>query len=152
MITPDVTEAMEKYGFPGMKVLLFAFSGDFETHPYNPDNFIEDCVAYTGTHDNNTIKGWYQHDATEEEKEHLETCLDMKIKVAHLHWDLIEVLLASKAAVILIPIQDVLGLGAEARMNRPGTPHGNWHWRLLADQIKPHIVKKLLSLTKETQR
>jgi len=152
VITEDVTAAMKKHGFPGMKVLLFTFSGDQETHPYMPKNYVEDCVAYTGTHDNNTVKGWIQHDATVEEKQNLEKFLGKKIKVHSLHWDLIAAILKSKAAIALFPIQDLLGLGDEARMNKPGTAQGNWHWRLQSRQISSALIKKMLALVKETKR
>jgi 4-alpha-glucanotransferase len=144
IITDDVRDAMEQYELPGMKVLQFAFNGDQETHPYLPHNYTEECVVYTGTHDNNTTRGWYEYDATEEEKENVMKYLKKKQAVRKsIHWDLIGLALNSKAWLAVIPLQDVLGLGREARMNIPGTMKGNWEWRLRKEFITPEIKREL---------
>ncbi len=152
IITPDVTDTMQKFDFPGMKVLLFAFAGDIKTHPYIPDNYPSHCVAYTGTHDNNTIQGWLRHDATKGERENFFSYLGTKDRNGHVHWDLIGRIMKSQADIAVIPMQDILGLGGEARMNKPATTSGNWQWRLSQDALTPHLTEKLRHITEISQR
>ncbi|MFA5088972.1 MAG: 4-alpha-glucanotransferase, partial [Candidatus Omnitrophota bacterium] len=152
IITPDVTETMNRFGFPGMKVLLFAFSGDLETHPYIPKNFVKNCVVYTGTHDNNTVQGWYRVDATEEEKNNLNTYLGPKIKLDNIHWEFIRMAMRSVALLAIIPAQDLLGLDERSRMNIPSTPQGNWQWRIQPEALAPALTQKLAKLTIATKR
>ena len=152
MITPDVTEAMERWGFPGMKVLLFAFCGDFHEHPYNPKNYTENFAAYTGTHDNNTILGWLNCDASDEEKRNLENLIGNNVKKSDVPWKLIQSIMASSAALTMIPAQDILGLSEKARMNTPGTAQDNWGWRLELESLTPHISQKLSQMTERWNR
>ena len=152
VITEDVTEAMERFGFPGMKVLLFAFGGDLEKHPYIPENYEPRCVVYTGTHDNNTVKGWYENDATDEEKQNLSGYLKKDIDLNALPGDMINMAMRSVAQVALIPLQDVLGLGGEARMNTPATVTGNWEWRFSKDLLKEELAQRLSRITEATGR
>lgn len=146
-ITPDVKEARQRLGFPGMKVLLFAFGEDHPLHPYLPHMFEPNCVAYTGTHDNNTIRGWFEKEARPEEKRRLFRYLGRAVKTEEVHWELIRLALMSVAKTVILPLQDILGLGEDARMNRPATSLGNWEWRLLPGQITPEIKAKLLEMT-----
>lgn len=146
-ITPDVKEARQRLGFPGMKVLLFAFGEDHPLHPYLPHMFEPNCVAYTGTHDNNTIRGWFEKEARPEEKRRLFRYLGRTLKTEEVHWELIRLALMSVAKTVILPLQDILGLGEDARMNRPATSLGNWEWRLLPGQITPEIKAKLLEMT-----
>jgi 4-alpha-glucanotransferase len=146
IITPDVKEIMQTYGFPGMKVLLFAF-GDDAANPYIPHNHIENCVVYTGTHDNNTVKGWYRQDATETEKQNLEKYLGREINESNVSWELIRFALMSVASTAIIPMQDFLGLGSEARMNTPSTIFGNWSWRVTTNQLTPALAEKVAGMT-----
>jgi 4-alpha-glucanotransferase len=146
-ITPDVKEARERLGFPGMKVLLFAFGEDHPLHPYLPHMFEPNCVAYTGTHDNNTIRGWFEKEARPEEKRRLFRYLGRTLETEELHWELIRLALMSVAKTVILPMQDILGLGEDARMNRPATVSGNWEWRLLPGQITAEVGSKLLEMT-----
>ncbi|MFY9620265.1 MAG: 4-alpha-glucanotransferase [Pyrinomonadaceae bacterium] len=134
VITPDVVELRKEFGFPGMRVLQFAFSGEREKENVNlPENFDQDVVAYTGTHDNDTTVGWFNQlrvaNTTDAEKTR-EFCLNyLQSDGREINWDFIRAVLASVAGTTIIPLQDVLGLGSEARMNTPNTMNGNWRWR-----------------------
>jgi 4-alpha-glucanotransferase len=138
LITPDVIELRKRLGFPGMLVLLFAFNDDPD-NPYKPHNHEEDDVVYTGTHDTNTVRGWWD-ELSEEERAKTGLAADEP------HWSMIELAYASPARLALIPAQDVLGLGAEAQMNRPGTSEGNWSWRLDPGQLTPEHARRLREL------
>jgi 4-alpha-glucanotransferase len=146
-ITPDVTEVMNHFQFRGMKVLLFAFGGDLASNPYLPHNLPRNCVAYTGTHDNNTIKGWFEKDVTLDEKNNLWRYLGRELAIEELPWKLIRMVMMSVADIAIFPMQDLLGLGAEARMNHPSTQEGNWEWRLLAEQVTPSLTRRLREIT-----
>jgi 4-alpha-glucanotransferase len=121
MITEPVTRLRRELGFPGMLVLQFAFDGTRD-NPYLPENHEEDAVVYTGTHDNDTTRGWWESLSDEQRAR---TPLDWHDPV----WSLIELAESSRARLALVPLQDVLELGSEARMNHPGTSEGNWAWR-----------------------
>ena len=138
-ITPDVIELRQKYDLPGMKILQFAFSTD-PSDPFLPHNYPVNCVAYTGTHDNDTSLGWYQ---TAQEKER-DLCRRYLARSGNdISWDLIRGIWSSVAVLALAPLQDILSLGTEARMNFPGKPSGNWTWRMssqaLTDSLKNRI-------------
>ena len=152
IITPDVREVMARFGFPGMKVLLFAFGGDTATHPYAPHNYPRDCVAYTGTHDNNTILGWFRQEAGANERRRLCEYIGREVTEEQVADAIVELALKSPADTAIVPLQDILGLGAEARMNRPGTTHGNWEWRPLPDQLTPELAARLGSMTESCGR
>ena len=152
IITPDVTAVMEKFQLPGMKILLFAFGGDLKTHPYIPENYTENCVVYTGTHDNNTVRGWFENDTSEHEKNNLYTYLGAQPSSRQLPWMMVEMAMKSKASLSIVPLQDLLGLGKEARMNVPATVGGNWEWRALEADFRPPLVKNLRTLTEGTGR
>jgi len=130
VITPDVTEAMHRYGFPGMKVLLFAFGEDNPMHPYLPHNFEENCVVYTGTHDNNTALGWFREDISPEDKGRLFAYLGREVHAEEVPEVLARLAMSSVARLAVLPMQDVLGLDSAALMNRPSRKDGNWKWRL----------------------
>lgn len=147
LITPDVKEVMKHFGFPGMKVLVFAFGPDLPTNPYAPHNHTTDCVVYTGTHDNNTIRGWYETEATIEDRNRLEEYLGHPVDENNIHREFIRLALASTANLSIIPMQDILGLGSEARMNLPSRTQGNWSWRMLPDAAGKETVQSLLKLT-----
>jgi len=152
-ITDDVKAVIKKYNLPGMKILLFGFDGDLETHPYLPHNFIKECVVYTGTHDNNTVLGWYHQEASPEAKSRIAEYLHQdEIDPEKLPWNFICLLMKSVAQTVIIPLQDVLGLGEEARMNIPGTTTGNWKWRFAPENITSEITKKLALLMKQSKR
>jgi 4-alpha-glucanotransferase len=147
MITADVRETLMKYSFPGMKVLIFGFGADDPDHPYLPHNYEETYVAYTATHDNNTVRGWYEQETTPEIKARLFKYIGREISQAELNWELIRLTLMSRAGLAIIPMQDILGLDAESRMNRPSYGDGNWQWRLQREQITDDITRKLAEMT-----
>ena len=143
LITPEVEALREELGFPGMKVLQFAFSGDPD-HPYLPHNFERNCVVYTGTHDNDTTLGWLRT-AGEQERNALHQYLGDRSEM--LNWELIRLALMSVADTAIFPLQDVLGLGSEGRMNTPGRASGNWGWRYSQDMLTAAACDWLKTLT-----
>ena len=147
LITPDVREVIHHFELPGMKVLLFAFGEDLPTNPYIPHNLPKNCVAYTGTHDNNTVRGWFEGDEAPEDKKRLLRYLGRDVPREEIHWELIRLLMMSVANTVIFPLQDILGLGGEARMNRPATVEGNWEWRLLPGVLTPDLATKLREMT-----
>ncbi len=152
IITDEVREVMMRFGFPGMRILLFAFGEDKPDHPYLPQNFISNCVVYTGTHDNNTVRGWYKNETEEADRKRLENCIGHDVSADAVHQDLIKLAMESIADTVLIPMQDVLGLGEEARMNVPARAQGNWSWRVLESQLSPDVSKWLRDLTLASKR
>jgi 4-alpha-glucanotransferase len=147
VITDDVREVMKRFGFPGMKVLLFAFGEDLPTNPYAPHNHIKNCVVYTGTHDNNTIKGWYRREIDDATKKRISEYIGRDINERNIHIELIRLAMMSVADTVIIPMQDLLGLGEEDRMNLPASSKGNWEWRLRKEQITPSLKKRLRDMT-----
>lgn len=151
-ITPNVKEIIKRYGLPGMKILLFAFGEDFPHGDYLPDNFGENCVVYTGTHDNNTVRGWWGTEAGDEEKERFREYIDRKLEEMQVHWEFIRLAMESRAKTAIIPMQDILGLGSGAKMNKPSTSKNNWEWRLKSVHITPDITGRLKEITETNQR
>jgi len=142
VITPDVVNLRHQFSLPGMIVLQFAFTGEPQ-NTFLPHHHAEQCVAYTGTHDNDTARGWYER-IDEKEKAFYRKYLDRDgSKVA---WDMIRCVWASVAAFALSPMQDFLDLGNEARMNYPGNAMGNWAWRLEEDALTPELAQKIREL------
>jgi 4-alpha-glucanotransferase len=148
LITPDVVALRERQGIPGMAVLQFAF-GDAGAHTYLPHRLLPERVVYTGTHDNDTTVGWWSG-------------LDQRVRRAVLaligpcedgpHWGMIRLAASSPASLAVVPLQDVLGLGSEARMNTPSTHAGNYHWRYRPDSLRPELAEKLSALSEVTDR
>jgi 4-alpha-glucanotransferase len=151
-ITPSVRKYIKKYGLTGMRVLQFGFGKNFFRSPHFPDNQIKNCIAYTGTHDNNTIKGWFEKEIKEPMKERLFCYLGRRISSNNIHDKLIELLMSSVANLVVIPVQDILGLGPQARMNHPGKTQGNWQWRLRPGQLTSQQASKLAALTSKYGR
>ncbi|HAR95456.1 MAG TPA: 4-alpha-glucanotransferase, partial [Deltaproteobacteria bacterium] len=147
IITADVREAMRHLGFPGMKVLLFAFGEDNPMHIYLPHTFERNFVAYTGTHDNNTVRGWFDHEAGDEEKGRFFRYIGRPISADEVSWEMIRLVMQSPADVAIVPLQDVLGLGQEAQMNKPSIAYGNWNWRFREDQLTPEVRDRLRGMT-----
>ena len=155
MITPEVEALRDQLGVPGMRVLQFNFGSDPGADAYRPHNYARNCVVYTGTHDNNTTIGWFRgedvEDSTQSKEERQEeTQLALKYIGTDGHeinWDFIRLALMSVADTAIIPLQDVLGLGSEARMNRPGTTKGNWCWRFRPYRLTEEIKARLRELT-----
>ncbi len=147
IITEDVKEVMKHFGFAGMKVLMFAFSEEKPDHPYLPHNYIHNCLAYTGTHDNNTALGWFEEEAGEPERERLAEYVGHDLIRREIHWTLIRTVMRSVADMVIFPLQDVLGLPAEHRMNVPGTGEGNWSWRFQPEQLTQEVSDTLGRMT-----
>jgi 4-alpha-glucanotransferase len=149
LITPEVTRLREHFKLPGMKILQFAFGAD-EDHEYLPENYKDsNCVVYTGTHDNNTTRGWYEE--ADEALQH-----EVRVYTAthgdDVSWDLMNVAWKSKADIAIAPLQDVLGLGAEARMNTPGQAYDNWTWRFTREALNEGITERLKNMTRHHGR
>jgi len=146
-ITEEVRALRQKLGLPGMRVLQFGFdSGEGE---HLPANISPDCVAYTGTHDNDTTRGWFRQLATEKQRRVREM---LDAESAEVVRRLIESAYRSQAQLVVVPMQDLLDLGSEARMNTPAVATGNWSWRVTADQLAPSLASRLLDLAIETRR
>lgn len=144
LITPDVTELRDHFNLPGMKILQFAFDSA-ESNDYIPHNYIKNCVVYTGTHDNDTVLGWYEKAKEADQKYFLEYIHSDGSDICK---DLIRVAWASVANTAIIPMQDLLRLGGDARMNLPGTTVNNWLWRMKSDDLKLELAEELAALTK----
>ncbi len=149
-ITPDVREIMNHFGLPGMKVLLFSFGEDLPRNPYAPHNHIKNCIVYTGTHDNNTVRGWFEREAKPADKQRLSKYLGHDITADSVSKEMIRLAMLSVADVVILPMQDILDLGEEARMNHPGKTKGNYEWRLLSEQMK--LSEDLLDMTEISGR
>ena len=153
-ITPDVIELRDEFDFPGMRIFQFAFSSD-TTNKDLPHNYVRNTVVYTGTHDNDTAVGWFQSEpgggssvrsASQVERER-RFCLDyLDTDGSEINWDFIRAVFASTGDTALVPLQDVLGLGSEARMNTPATMSGNWSWRFKEGALTEDLSKRLLHL------
>ncbi len=141
-VNPKVFELRDQFGLPGMKILQFAFGGDPDD-PFLPHNYPVNCVAYTGTHDNDTASGWYEAAPTEE-KDFYRRYLARSGK--DVSWDLIRAVWSSVAAIAIAPLQDFLSLGTEVRMNFPGKASGNWGWRVSSDQIDDQLSSRIHEL------
>ncbi|MCS6873815.1 MAG: 4-alpha-glucanotransferase [Acidobacteriota bacterium] len=141
-ITPEVEKLRDAFGFPGMKILQYAWSSDAK-NSYLPHNYSKNCVVYPGTHDNDTVVGWFSSLASDKEREF---CLKyLNSDGSQIHWDLIRASLSSVAFLSIFQMQDLLGLGSEARMNIPATKTGNWQWR--CENFPKTVAQKLGEMT-----
>ena len=147
IITPDVSDLIDRFDLPGMRVLLFAFTDDHSGSPHAPHNLKKNCILYTGTHDNAPVRGWLESEATTAEKHRLFRYIGQEISADQLPAVLIRLAMMSVADTVIFPLQDILGLGSESRMNRPGSDAGNWRWRLEKDQISPRVTENLGDMT-----
>ena len=141
VITPDVVELRDSFNLPGMKILQFGF--DKADNPFLPHNYISHCVAYTGTHDNDTAFGWYAT-APENEKDFARRYL--RVDGSDFAWDMIRSIWSSVAVYAVTPMQDALSLGTEARMNFPSKLGGNWEWRMSESDMSPELAGRLQEL------
>jgi 4-alpha-glucanotransferase len=142
-VTPQVEKLRDDFDFPGMKVLQFGFDDSGPENPYLPFNFPQNCVCYTGTHDNDTTIGWWTSLALPQKEQVL-------AYVGHdgpLHWAMLRLAMSSIADSVVFPLQDVLGLGSDARMNSPGRAQGNWSWRYPADALTDELKGQLKLIT-----
>ena len=143
-ITPDVIELRNQFDLPGMKVLQFSFSTD-ASDKFLPHNYERNFVVYTGTHDNDTTTGWYQGSSTDHERDHFRRY--MRTDGHDAAWTLIDAAFGSVAMYAIAPLQDLLSLGTESRMNLPGRAEGNWTWRVAPEKVTGHIERRLLEST-----
>ncbi len=149
MITPEVYALRDRLGVPGMKVLQFGFDNP-GAHIYLPHRFVPNCVVYTGTHDNDTTVGWWKSAASEQEKRFATAYIGEARD--GIHWAFIRAALASVADSAIVPLQDVLGLDSDSRMNIPSHPDGNWGWRFQPGVLTPDLAEKLATLTVVSDR
>jgi len=148
LMTDGVRQLLKDSGFPGMKVLQFAF-GYGDKNEQIPANYeTTNCVAYTGTHDNNTLKGWWET-ASNDEKE---LCKSYFEHHNDIYWEMIKLVMTSKADTCIIPMQDYLGLDEHARMNTPGTVGINWKWRMKPEAFRKDLIKRIRLLTEFSNR
>jgi 4-alpha-glucanotransferase len=151
-ITPEVHQLRDRWGLPGMRVLQFAFGDNSTESPHRPSNFVRNCVAYTGTHDNDTTAGWFAAKTKQRQSERENALRYMGSDKSDPVWEFIRMLLASVAETVIIPMQDVLELGSDARMNIPATTANNWRWRMRSDQLKPELAQRLRETNRIFQR
>ena len=145
-LTPSVLELVKRTGYPGMKVLQFAFDSREESD-YLPHNYEHTCVVYTGTHDNDTTMGWYEK-LSKKDKKFCDRYLNLKkCPKKDLKWEFIRAAFSSVADLAVIPMQDYLGLGSEARINTPSTLGDNWKWRMKKDAFTKKLAKKMRAMT-----
>jgi 4-alpha-glucanotransferase len=160
VITPEVEAIRKEFGFPGMSVLQFGFGKDPQAPTFRPHNYPRNLVAYTGTHDNDTTVGWWNsmgegdstRTAADVEKEKAYACDYLNTDGSEMNWVFIRTLMASVADTVLVPMQDVLGLGTEARMNRPATSSGNWRWRCRRGALDHDLAGRLRHLAELYER
>lgn len=154
VITEDVVALREQFGLPGMRVAQFGFDDAPDSSLHNPEAYPENVWAYTGTHDNDTTLGWFWEDNPRHRFRELESGRKALYRAVDgdIPWGLIEMVSASPARKAVFPVQDILELGSEARMNTPGTTHDNWQWRLLSEQLTDEALTRLRETTRQTNR
>jgi 4-alpha-glucanotransferase len=143
VITPEVEELRDRFEFPGMRILQFGFGSD-AADPFLPHNYVRNCVAYTGTHDNDVTIGWFN---TAPQREQESVLAYFGTDGHDLHWDFVRWLLASVADTAIVPLQEVLSLGPESRMNYPSRLGGNWSWRFLPQAFGPEVRQRVRKMT-----
>jgi 4-alpha-glucanotransferase len=148
VITPEVRQLRKQFDLPGMRILQFAFGGAFERR-FLPHRHVRNSVVYTGTHDNDTTRGWYESLTADELRFLRRYAPNAESDIS---WELIRLAWMSVADSAITPLQDVLSLGSEARMNWPGRPSGNWRWRFRADMLTEGLLDRLAELTETYER
>ena len=143
VITPDVEELRDGFGFPGMKILEFAFDSS-EANDYIPNNYVKNCIVYTGTHDNDTVIGWFRSAGSSDKKQVLDY---LNRNENEIHWSFIRLAWASVAYTAIVPMQDLLGLDTTSRMNLPGTTTNNWVWRAKSSDFSDELAGQLAHVT-----
>jgi 4-alpha-glucanotransferase len=152
-ITEGVNTLRDRFEFPGMRVLQFAFESDPGSQDFQPGHFPDRCVAYTGTHDNDTMLGWFRTESGKGDDRRRSAILEVVGgDASEIHWGAARAVAGSPAGWVVFPLQDILGLGSEARMNVPGIATGNWRWRFSWDQLTSDCSRNLLEMTRETGR
>jgi 4-alpha-glucanotransferase len=145
--TADVRKLIEKYQLTCMKVLMFGFDQSKAGKLHHPSNCVKNSVVYTGTHDNNTVKDWFKNEATPSQRNKIFNYIGHKIPISRIHWEFVKLAMSCASNTAIIPMQDILGLGQQSRMNIPATAKNNWTWRLQNKDLKPSVAKKLAELT-----
>lgn len=148
-IDQPVRDLMVKFNLPGMRVLQFAFGSTMPQSPHIPHHYVPNCIAYTGTHDNNTVVGWFENELTKADKKRVREYLGKTVRKEHIHEEMIRLALQSVAQLAVFPLQDLFGLDQGAIMNRPSTTEGNWSWRFsegLLTEKEADKIKKWLEL------
>ncbi|MEP7125182.1 MAG: 4-alpha-glucanotransferase [Byssovorax sp.] len=160
VVTPEVTALRERFAFPGIRVLQFAFGNDAQAPTFLPASYPRETVVYTGTHDNDTTAGWFHDPGGHDSERSLEQITREQAAALacvggdgeEIHWDFIATAIASVADLAIVPAQDLLGLRSEARMNRPGTTDGNWGFRLREGELDEPVAERLRGLTRDHGR
>lgn len=142
-ISEEVRDVLRRHDFRTMKVLQFGFSGELRDNPYHPRNHVRRSVVYTGTHDNNTLLGWFASEVDEGMRHNIQRHLTKPVTEENVNWEFIQMAMESPADTAIVPMQDVLQLGAEARMNYPGSVENNWKWRLPDSQFDESVIRTL---------
>jgi 4-alpha-glucanotransferase len=132
-------------GMPGMRVLQFAWGGYMPSSVHLPHNYTTNSIVYTGTHDNNTTKGWFKNDADHSVREQVKQYTGIDVQEANIHEVFWRLAYASVADIAIVPIQDVLAMDEHARINTPGKPYGNWHWRMPQGVLNYWVEHHLLT-------
>ncbi|HRV30456.1 MAG TPA: 4-alpha-glucanotransferase [Kiritimatiellia bacterium] len=160
VITPPVEALRDQFGFPGMRILQFAFGNDDRSAEFRPESYPAHCCVYTGTHDNDTTVGWFHSEpgegstrTSEDIAAERKMILDyLRTDGREIHWDLINLGARSNGNTFVVPLQDLLGLDSSARMNTPGVASGNWQWRFTWEQLTPAIRDRFAHITRATGR
>jgi len=151
LITPDVVALRDRFRVPGTRVLQFAFDGPSD-NPYLPHNYVPDTVVYTGTHDNPTSRGWYEELPAQQRQNLWRYLQSPEREGDRVSWELMRLAWSSAAALAVVPLQDLLNLGPEARINVPGRAEGNWTWRCTEEMISDPAFDSLRDLTEASNR
>jgi 4-alpha-glucanotransferase len=151
LITPDVSALRDKFELPGTRVLQFAFDGHAD-NPHLPNNYTPNTVVYTGTHDNTTTRAWFEALPESTRRMVWSYVNHPGGATSEGAWELIRLAWSSKAGLAMVPLQDLLNLGAEGRMNLPGTVEGNWRWRCTEEMLRDSAFDRLRDLTLESGR
>ncbi|MFW6324492.1 MAG: 4-alpha-glucanotransferase [Desulfovibrionales bacterium] len=146
-ITEDVHALRDEFELPGMRVLVFGFGEQTGPHPFLPHNYTANSVVYTGTHDNPPVKEWYQKETSHKERERISVYVGKEVDEENVGWELIRLAMMSVAGMAVFPMQDVLGLGGESRMNVPSEAEGNWKWRLSPWEIDDQVMLRFKEMT-----
>lgn len=154
-VSPRVTRLRRELGLPGMRLLQFAFGSDPQVETFKPHAHTRSSFVYTGTHDNNTVRGWFFEEAAKDERRRALAYLGRESEDpadVDISWEMIRLAMMSVAKTAIVPMQDILGLGSEGRMNFPGKSGGNWRWRMAQDAVTPAIEERLNSMTRTYDR
>ncbi len=151
LVTPEVAALRDQFDLPGMRILQFGFGNNDGGELHRPHNYIPNCIAYTGTHDNETIVGWFKHNTAKNKRQKSYDAARMigalGAETRDVHWRAMRMLMSSAANTTIAPMQDILGLGAAYRMNTPGTAKGNWVWRMRQQAVTKNLATQLAAVT-----